>query len=363
MRRWPLALALALAGPAHATPRSVLRKARADIAEGVKAARAGRNDAALARFEAAEPYGAELGELDRIRWNIGRTLEALGRPQEALAAFERCLEVVEAERRGQVEAKVAELVAQLYARLAVTCATAGTEIRVDGPGAAAEFGPCPARLERLPPGDFKVLARIGDRPFAPRVVVLTAGAQADVEVPAAGAARIDARPGAIVRLDGAEVGAAPLLLEALPPGRYALEVQDGEAIQRQVLAIQAGARAVAYVEPPADHRGTIGWSLVAGGAALALTGAWLLLSAEDLASERDDALARYDASRDPVELARLRAEATEANDDFGLRRGAGLGTLLLGLAAGGAAAWLLWPEDDAAAVSAGPGSLTFKASF
>ncbi|MEZ4475280.1 MAG: hypothetical protein R3F60_31695 [bacterium] len=72
---------------------------------------------------------------------------------------------------------------------------------------------------------------------------------------------------------------------------------------------------------------------------------------------------RYDASRDPVALARLRADATEANEAFGVQRTAGFATLAVAVAAAGTAAWLLWPDDDEVGVRVGPGGLTVNVSF
>jgi tetratricopeptide (TPR) repeat protein len=85
----------------------VLAAARAEIALGLAAARAGRNSEAIARLEG----GVELAQLSAsarpdVFATLGRTYAAAGRPDRAVELFERCLEEVTDEAPDDISARL-----------------------------------------------------------------------------------------------------------------------------------------------------------------------------------------------------------------------------------------------------------------
>src|SRR4051794_1081194 len=106
MRRAALTLTLlAFAASAHAqTPPDATLQARAHFQAGLARAEQGNLSAALVEFEAAYTISPHFSVL----YNIGQARSTLGRPVEAVAAFERYLadggQQITPSRRQEVEA-------------------------------------------------------------------------------------------------------------------------------------------------------------------------------------------------------------------------------------------------------------------
>lgn len=172
LSRIALCAALVLAAPlAAAQPGGDAARARAAFEHGVEEMEAGRWQTALDAFDeslAIRPTQVAL-------LNLGRCLESLHRPREALAAYERFLRDFRADATAQRRAHAEERIRELRA-------TMGTlSISVDVPGAALSVdgesvGVSPlAEPVMLPAGTHAVLARVEGRPDATASATVRAG--------------------------------------------------------------------------------------------------------------------------------------------------------------------------------------------
>ncbi len=118
---------------------------------------AGDHVAALQAFRDAESWLAKLPErrpeLAIVRFNIGRCLQKLDRPEEALEAYRS---VSKADFKGKIEvleARIATLKATIFGSIEVACADASVQIRgVDG------TQPCGGRWPEIKPGRYQLVA-------------------------------------------------------------------------------------------------------------------------------------------------------------------------------------------------------------
>lgn len=334
------ALFLFAAPAAHAGPQA---RARAALAAGMKAFKAGRYERALGAFRKAEKHGALIGELDRIRWNIARSLEELGRHDEMLVALDRCLEVATTPvKRTRVQTRIKAIEGRLFATVKVRCAAKNTQVRLDEKAAI----PCPTVLRRVRPGEHRVSAAIGAHPYRPQSLKLQAGQRVEIRFEAPGSLQVTGPRGARVAMGGAEIGRAPLTIDALPPGYYALTI-DGDA--RRVPVRPGAATRVARdrmltLPPAADDDAGGGWTRwrpwVASGVSVGLlaTATVYGLSAKDEWDKAHDLAARQRAA-DPADKPGLRARALDAADATQSAQLIGGLSLAGGLAAGALAWW------------------------
>jgi tetratricopeptide (TPR) repeat protein len=143
---------LAQAAPAVPVPQDKA-KAQGLLGEGTALYEKGEYTAALEKFQAA--YSAYSSP--KIWFNIGQANRDLGRPVEALEAFQRFLDGVpdaSPEDKADAQASVAELQKKL-GQLTVVCETAGAALSVDG----RALGPAPiAKPLWVVPGAHQVTA-------------------------------------------------------------------------------------------------------------------------------------------------------------------------------------------------------------
>jgi tetratricopeptide (TPR) repeat protein len=230
--------------------------------QGREAYRAGRLAEAAAEFRAAFDV---FPQSPRLAFNLGRSLERLGRPGEAATAYRKYVELAPgAEDAGTVEALARSLEEQAAARrptLIALTRPSGASVTVDGV-AMAEQTPLRA-------------------PIAPGAHLV------------------------VLRLDGYREEAV------------AIEVAENETRTIDLVLVAAPAGAGALVAPPpevepksASGRSTLAWSLVGGGALAASIGAVL----------HSNALETADAVKplQPTETDRARWETL--NEDFSRQR-------------------------------------------
>lgn len=158
----------------QADPKAV---ARAKLVDGGELLKRGEFKEALARFK--EAY--ELVPSPKIHYNFGLSYRGLGRPADAIEAFERFLaEAHDAspDLRANAERFRSEL-GQQVGTVVLTCDVDGADISVDG----RSYGPTPTRGPlRLDPGPHQIV--VEKAPAAPftRKVELAAGQRLTVEV-------------------------------------------------------------------------------------------------------------------------------------------------------------------------------------
>lgn len=175
----PLLLALMLPAPVGAQTPAERAESERLIAQAVVHYRAGRVAEALEKFRAGEPHAADRAG---VRYNIGRCLQALERPQSALEVFEsiRAMDGVRPDLLARVDQRIAEVEEAWFGVLTVSCDGADAEVRVTTmPG---EAWPCPATVSRVTPGPITVSGVTADGRTARRSVRLTAGQVAPVEL-------------------------------------------------------------------------------------------------------------------------------------------------------------------------------------
>jgi len=219
-------------------------KAKALLSEGASLYERGDYTGALEKFHAA--YGAYSSA--KIWFNIGQADRDLGRPLDALEAFQKFLDGASdalPEDREDAKASVAEIQKRL-GQLIIECETAGAEISVDG----RPIGLAPrARPIWVMPGAHQVLATQNGTPLAVETANVSVGGSATVVLKA-----------------------APAAASAPPPAMSPVLASPGEATPA------AAAPPVTTVDappPPESNRGRwLGrkWTWIAGGSAVIFLG-------------------------------------------------------------------------------------------
>lgn len=258
-RALPLLIALLAAPPAVAAPSRLDAETREAVAAAGRHFSAGRYAEALDALRRIED---RVPEDASVRWNIARCLEELGRPREAIAAFERAraLSADDADRDA-ADGRIAALRARLPGALWIVCE--GGTVRVDGLDPAA----CPARWDAVPPGRRagRVEGPGGARGFT-AVVRPDEVTRLRVEAPAPAAVEGPARWPAWV--------AVALAAGAAAGGVVAMRAADEAAAEAAGAAERGrydGLRA------DYDRATTLGYAAYGVSAALLGLGAWLWL--------------------------------------------------------------------------------------
>jgi len=177
MRAAALALLLLLAHGARAADDADRRRATERLHQGAALFERGDYQGALDKFEQAYAIVPSAN----ILFNLGQTLQALARPVDAIAAYERFL--VEAtgappDARATAEKAMAELRSKVAA-LHVRCDLAGAEVSVDG----RSYGVTPlARPILLAAGPHQVLVEKPGLPLFAQRVTASAGATLPLDV-------------------------------------------------------------------------------------------------------------------------------------------------------------------------------------
>lgn len=209
------------------------------IRQGNAALDKGRFDDALADFEQAY----QRFPSPKILFNQGQALQGLERNLDALLAYRRFLEEAKDAAPG-VQAEARQQISNLTAkigRLDVRCNRQGALVRVDG----AERGSTPlAEPLLVTPGQHTVtLDWQGERKSA--ALGVSAGRVTAHEVafaPRPGKLQITGnRDGAVVRIDGKEIGKTPLAEPpSLPPGEHMVSVDWQGESRSQAVSVSEG---------------------------------------------------------------------------------------------------------------------------
>lgn len=254
--------------------------------EAVSATRAGDLKKAAQLFEAS----LQLGELNITWLNLGRTLFKLDRCEEASAAYAQALVAPAVAAPSPTE--IARTVARYSSELEQTCPGAveivcdpnEMEVQLDG----GELQPCPGAPVPIPNGAHEVVGRLGERRTA---IGFTVKAMETVSVrltldPLPAPAGNESFPFTTAGYTATGVGGA-LLLGALLVDALVLQPDLDE-----LDALKTGADRLAFDDLKASTEGTqtLNLGLLAGGTALVITGAVLVLLAPDAASETPTAV-------------------------------------------------------------------------
>ena len=206
-------------------------------------------EGALAAFE--ESY--RLRAVPVVLFNIAQTLRRLNRYSEAIEAYERYLREepdLPADRRAAVRSTIAEL-RRALAPITVDTDIEGVTIEVDGRVVGAT--PLTEPLE-LAAGVRAIVAR-RDGYVTVREEVRVVGGQPQMlslrmpQADTAGTLTVESNvDGALVRIDGVEVGAAPAS-RRLGQGGHSVEVEaDGYDVFRQEVVLAARQQRVLFAE-------------------------------------------------------------------------------------------------------------------
>ena len=312
---------------------------------------------ALIEFEKAvtlvERGAGDAALLPVLRFNLARCLEELGRPGEALAAFDRYLEAPDSETaRARARERIEALEQRFFARLQVDCQPAVATLSLNG----REAGPCGHPLRRVEPGVVEVMARRSDDLVVKETLTLTAGAETRATLTFGARIRVEAPAGDVlqVQVDDVSVAGPPHVVD-VRAGAHRVEVRlpDGSPWRREP-QLAPGATLVLSpmsAEAVAGRRSGFGWDtpwpwLAFGGAVGAGgLGAWFWSSALDNAHATEVAVDAYNASSDAATRAEARLAAKVARGDTESQRLAAYSLVGTAVALAGVGTFLVWPRS------------------
>lgn len=373
LRPMPAACVLVLAALLGGTPARAAAPRTADelAARGTRYFRAADYAHALTDFEEAVAMVVR-GEGDEallpvLRFNLGRCLEELGRPREAIDAFERYLDTPDSETaRARATERIAALEKKHFARLTVECKPANAVVRVKGRPEA----PCGKAVTRLDPGPNSARVASPDGPSVLASYTLEAGIETRVTVVVP--ARLDfvelPEPPPIVSVDGVAVP-GPHYSQEVEPGlrRLALAFPDGRRAELEVRAEPGRALTVHAADFGPDFRADAAapsaakgpWPWVAYGAAVAAAagGAWFWADAFTQIDAAQDAAARYNATTDAGVREEQRVRANRASDAVATDRALAYGLVGGAVVFAAVGTYLIWPSAGAPAAASDGGGI------
>ncbi len=271
----PFAFAQPSSEAGRAEARKLLRDGTAAFDRGEFSSALDKFQRALAAFPSA-----------RIQYNIGQTLRELGRPVEAAEAFEAFLaeaDRITGEERSQTAAALSELESKV-ARVRIETNVPEVEITIDG--RARGRTPLRGPIVLAPGGHEIILARMGYRSQRESITLRT-GEQRRLtyqlnasQEPAA----VASTPAPIVT---GRVPVAPVAPSALPPTALppAAPPEAPSATSSQALVDSALIKKTPAPDPGWSTQRTVGVSLLAASAGLAIGGVVLMGSAWTLFNE------------------------------------------------------------------------------
>lgn len=343
-------LALAVISAPASAQDSKADQARALSLKAAEAFKAKRHAEALELFEQANA----LVPHPNLEVNIGRCYEALGQPEQALA---HCRAALEAPTVPEVTASAAR---KCVARADDTLKRPILELDSDPTGATVyldgrRMGRTPWRGIVLPGKHRLELDREGYAHLQQEILTergQTYTLKLSMEAAAQGALlTLDSvPPGAEVMLDGKAMGVTPLRglqmeartyqVELRLPGYaaqiFTISLPDGGTVERRSVLVPLD-RSVGGVH---GRPAWPGWALVGLSVAATGVGAWAGSEALD-ARQQADELAR--TSGDPADRPRYEGLVNDMESRQILSDAM---FITAGVAAAGALAWFLWPEDD-----------------
>jgi hypothetical protein len=267
----PIALSAALLclAPPALGQTDVKAAARAHFDRGVEAFNSRRFGEAAEEFAAAY----KLSPAFPVLYNIGQVNVALGRPVEAVEAFERYLRegtTIPAERRREVEAEIAKQLARI-GEVTVRTVPQGADVRVDG--RLVGKSPLPAPL-RLSAGSHSIQALLAGHATQIKEIEVRGRASQELEL------RLDpfaaAPPVSVAPAPAAEAG------RFVPPAVPTPAATSSPVAPGAPAALDAPPGREA---PPGRAQRVIGYSLVGAGAVGGLAGVLVALSGADQAKE------------------------------------------------------------------------------
>ena len=327
-----------------------------ELRAGVSAFSEGRYSESLRHLRRFEPDAARLKEQALTWWHLGRALEELGRPCDALPWFIKAAGAPDAPV-AKVKEKVARLKARTFAQMRVDCTTPGIAVRLKGvPGELA----CPGEWTQLAPKRYTVIAQIGGRDFPAVQVDARRCNMARVDIEMAGSLRVGSRtPGAEVWLEGRRLGPAPQSVPAMPAGDYPIEVRaPGFYSSKRTIQVPPGgtfeheAALMPIPEVPeapeseSSNARPAAWINAIGAVGLLSAGGVILYQGQGAQDESDTLRERYNMETDPETIAMLRTQSIEKKDEAGLKGAIGYSLLASGVVLTGLATWLFLRDDE-----------------
>lgn len=236
---------------------------------------------AVTLYERIEPLLATLPERDKelaiVRFNLARCYDELGRPVEAIDAYNKALTgPLGAELTTRVRERVGILQAQALGSLTVACAVPDARVELIG---HADHGPCGHRFDRLAPGPYVVAVTVGDRRTT-HPAEITAGGAARVEPFTAALSTGPDRAFAWILTGSA---AAALATGVVFNVLARSDRDDGDAAFAawQLDMTPAHRQRTLDADDAAQTKATVSYTLLGVGGTLGLAAAWAWLDGDD----------------------------------------------------------------------------------
>ncbi len=304
MRQLGLLLALLFIvgaeGPAIAGPDEDRKSAEVLVQDGLNLARAKKFREAVAKFEEA----LKLYPAPEIVHSLARAHEELGELARAYDYFAQALKddyTYAAEGRQRL-ARIDATLRKTNARLTVRTTPLQTNVTLTFPSGATESHLSTPFATWVPVGEIKIVGSNPNFKTGEQRIAVKAGEDRELQLvlkplPRQGFLTVSANVvGAVISLNGKEVGKAPIQGLAYDAGVYQLKVaaegykphmQEVVIVQDDVVSLAIGLESLKGVKKPPEVRlaGTpswVGWTLVGSGAAVAAGGLGLFLGAVDL---------------------------------------------------------------------------------
>ena len=331
-----------------------------------RAFEAGDFTAALETFRQVEPAMVRAGDSAVFRWNIARCLEELGRPDEALTAFEDYLALPDSpDNQADARVRMGAIRERFLGTVEVTCAPA--HMRFDIEGTQAPSRACPVQLADLRAGRCVLVGSTPDGRETRQTIEVRAGVTQAVTLALPGTVRVTAQVEGEAFVDGAPLGRVPAVSAPVAPGTHAVRVRaPGYVDWSTTVQVGAGAQVAVQARPLPLEAPVPRWAVwTSGGAAVAAltAGAVFFAATQDAFDDAATAQARYDRATNAEDAALAREDAQAEREDGRSARVLTYGLWGAGLGLAGLTTWLFLRSQATPTAEAAAGQAVWGVTF
>ncbi|MCA9537682.1 MAG: hypothetical protein KC620_02265 [Myxococcales bacterium] len=220
---------------------------------------------ACLELEIVAPFFADNGDDPRYRWNVARCREETGKPEKAVAEFEKVLTLT---KDAKVQANARDHLENLRAHrlgvLVVDCNVPAAQVRFAETSEAEGFRACPAEWRDLALGHRALVGQSVRGVEVHETATVRAGQTTTVSLVFPALLSVRSPVPAVVLVDDRRAGSVrpdePLALDHLPPGIHRVQVSPttGAAPWEREIVLDAGAHLVVDAQLTADAPVVVG---------------------------------------------------------------------------------------------------------